>query len=58
MRLFDEEPEVIEETPLPEVPQEEVLPGKNYFYFLKLMIAWNFYYCGKSSFSLFCIERK
>nr|KAG5697321.1 hypothetical protein BaRGS_004987 [Batillaria attramentaria] len=26
MRLFDEEPEVIEETPLPEVPEEKKLP--------------------------------
>lgn len=27
MRLFDEEPEVIEETPLPDVPQEKELPA-------------------------------
>ena len=27
MKLFDEEPEVIEELPLPEVPLEKALPG-------------------------------
>jgi hypothetical protein len=28
MRLFEEEPEVIEDIPIPEVPQEKPLPGK------------------------------